>query len=242
MSSEQAKAYHSITIGEKNTWDDWHLVPTSRPLVAVPSIKTHYVDIPGGDGQLDLTTALAGRPLYGNRSGSWEFLVMNGYQSWELLYSDIMNYLHGQTFQVILDDDPDYYYEGRLAVGGWQSPKDWSRVTINYNLAPYKFSVEGNSGYNWIWNTFNFETGVIRNYKDIQINGSGVITVASEKMSVVSEIITNASGMRVIWKGSTYNLNYGSNEMTKIKMEAGANTLHFTGTGKVTLVVNEGKF
>lgn len=242
MSSDQAKSYHSITIGDKNTWDNWHLVPTSRPYVAPPSIKTHYVDIPGGDSQLDLTTALAGRPLYGNRSGSWEFLVMNDYQSWELLYSDILNYLHGQAFQVVLDDDPDYYYEGRLSVGGWQSPKDWSRVTINYNLSPYKFTIEGTTGDNWIWNTFNFETDVIQNYKDIQINGSGKVTVVSKKMSVISEIITTASGMKVTWKGSTYNLNYGSNEMTKIKMEAGGNDLNFTGTGKVTLVVNEGKF
>ncbi|MBO6253173.1 MAG: hypothetical protein J6O49_05910 [Bacteroidaceae bacterium] len=242
MSSDRAKSYHSITIGEKNTWDDWHLVPTSRPLVAVPQIKTHFVDIPGGDGQLDLTTALTGRPLYGNRSGSWEFLVMNGYQSWELLYSDILNYLHGQAFKAILDDDPDYYYEGRFSLNEWRSQKDWSRITINYNLAPYKFSVEGTTGDNWLWNTFNFETGVIRSYKDIQISGSGRVAVVSEKMTVVSEIITSASGMKVTWKGATYNLNQGTNKISKIKMETGVNYLDFTGTGKVTIVVNEGKF
>lgn len=35
--------YHSITIGEKNTWDDWHLIPTSRPLVNPPSVNTHLI-------------------------------------------------------------------------------------------------------------------------------------------------------------------------------------------------------
>ena len=53
--------YHSITIGTKNTWDDWHLIPKSRPLVNPPSVKTNVVDIPGGDGALDLSTALSGR-------------------------------------------------------------------------------------------------------------------------------------------------------------------------------------
>ena len=43
--------YHSITFdNEKNTWDDWHLIPSSRPLVAPPSIKSNYVDVAGVDG------------------------------------------------------------------------------------------------------------------------------------------------------------------------------------------------
>ena len=64
------RMYHSITLGTKNTWDDWHLIPTSRPVVNPPSVKTNMIEIPGGDGVLDLTTALAGRVLYKNRTGA----------------------------------------------------------------------------------------------------------------------------------------------------------------------------
>ena len=110
--SEQSQKYHSITIGEKNTWDDWHLVPTSRPKFNMPNVKTNYVDIPGGDGVIDLTTTLTGRPVYGNRQGSFEFLVMNDYGDWYERYSDIAMYLHGKEYRVVLDDDPDWYYEG----------------------------------------------------------------------------------------------------------------------------------
>ncbi len=42
--------YHSITIGNKNTWDDWHLIPATRPLFNPPTVKTNMVNIPGGDG------------------------------------------------------------------------------------------------------------------------------------------------------------------------------------------------
>ena len=42
--------YHSITFGSKNTWEDWHLVPTSRPLFLPPKQKKSITDIPGGDG------------------------------------------------------------------------------------------------------------------------------------------------------------------------------------------------
>ena len=47
--------YHSITIGDKNTWDDWHLIPATRPLFNPPTVKENMVNIPGGDGVLDLT-------------------------------------------------------------------------------------------------------------------------------------------------------------------------------------------
>ena len=62
-----------------NTWVDWHLVPMSRPLVNAPKMKTCIVDIPGADGQIDLSTVVSGKPVYSNRTGSWEFMVQNGW-------------------------------------------------------------------------------------------------------------------------------------------------------------------
>lgn len=103
--------YHSITFGTKNTWDDWHLIPTSRPVFNPPSVKTNLIEIPGGDGALDLTTALAGRPLYKNRTGSIEFFVENDFRDWAVLYSEIMVYLHGQKMRAVLEDDPSYYVQ-----------------------------------------------------------------------------------------------------------------------------------
>ena len=60
--------YHSITFGDKNTWDDWHLIPSKRPSFNPPNVKSQYVDIPGGNGVLDLTESLTGYPLYNTRT------------------------------------------------------------------------------------------------------------------------------------------------------------------------------
>ena len=60
-----------------DTWYDWNLIPVSRPVISPPECKTHYVDVPGSNGKLDLSTALTGYPLYENRTGSIEFIVMN---------------------------------------------------------------------------------------------------------------------------------------------------------------------
>lgn len=135
--------YHSITFGTKNTWDDWHLIPTSRPLFNPPSVKTNLIEIPGGDGALDLTTALAGRPLYKNRTGSLEFYVDNNFLDWTVLYSEIMVYLHGQKMRAVLEDDPSYYYEGRFAINAWKSNKERSSLVIDYDVNPYKKDILG---------------------------------------------------------------------------------------------------
>ena len=133
--------YHSITFGSKNTWEDWHLVPTSRPLFLPPKQKRSITDIPGGDGVLDMSEALTGYPVFNNREGSFEFIVMNGYWEWYEAYSTVMEDIHGKTLNAYLEDDTDYYYEGQFEVDQWKSDKNYSAITINYSVAPYKIRI-----------------------------------------------------------------------------------------------------
>lgn len=149
--------FHSLTLGDKNTWSNWHLIPTTRPVVNPPPVNEKYVEIPGRNGSIDLTTFLSGSPTYGNRKGSWEFYVIckgmevslpTGYLTtsqknalwadWKTAYDTILNYLHGKNHSVALDDDPDYVYTGRMTVNSFKSDKDNSTITIDYVLAPYK--------------------------------------------------------------------------------------------------------
>lgn len=153
--------YHSITFGEKNTWDDWRLVPSTRPLFNPPAQKVKTLDVPGGDGVIDLSQALTGYPIYQNRTGSFEFYVMNDFKPWHMAYSDIMDYLHGQRMRATLEDDPEYFYEGRFTVNAWKSEKDWSKLVINYDVGPYKWA-NLSSVDDWLWDPFNFQNGIIR--------------------------------------------------------------------------------
>ena len=226
--------YHSITIGDKNTWDDWHLIPATRPLFNPPTVKENMVNIPGGDGVLDLTASLAGRPTYNNRTGSWTFYVQNGFKDWSTLYSEIMVYLHGQTFKAILEDDPAYFYEGRFSVNQWKSDKDYSQIVINYNVGPYKKEVN-NTGSDWLWDPFNFETGIIRNYKNLSVLMTLTVVVEGDIMDSIPLIIASASGMLVTYEGNTYNLAKGANTIPQIVLHSGENTLVFTGQGTITI-------
>lgn len=163
--------YHSVNIGDINTYDDWHLVATSRPVIAMPTPKTQYIDIPGANGTIDLSSSLTGYPVFNDRTGSLEFYVLNDYQSWTDLHDKIASYLHGKRLRLSLEDDPKYYYEGRLKFNSWKSEKSYSRVIIDYTLDPYKYCIN-NSYDDWLWDPFDFEDDAILEafFKNIIVN------------------------------------------------------------------------
>ena len=235
MSSDLAKQYHSINIGDINTWDDWHIVPSSRPLISAPSVKTSFVSLPGGDGAIDLTEVLAGRPTYERRSGSWEFIVMNDYGDWATRYSDIMEYLHGRQYRIIFDDDPEYYYYGRLAVNQWRSEPNWSRIVINYNVDPYKRSVDG-FGDKWLWDPFNFETDSVQDYHKLVVSGTLAVDFVNNNTTSVRPIINaSVNSLSMTYDGTTYSLDRGPNVLDGLYFPPGTSHLVFTGSGTVSI-------
>nr|DAH43850.1 MAG TPA: distal tail protein [Caudoviricetes sp.] len=121
-----------------NTWDDFHLIPTSRPVIAPPSVKTNTIDLPGGNGVLDLSYSLTKCPLYDNRKGSLEFIVDSDQDTWINVYQKLSNYLDGRYRYMTLEDDPYWVYEGKFMVNDWQSDEHWSTITIDYDVKPYK--------------------------------------------------------------------------------------------------------
>lgn len=162
----------------RNTWDDWHILADSRPVFTPPEVKSNYIDVPGGNGLLDLSESLTRYPVYKNRTGSFTFRVMNDYVKrdkngkeitvyesndtgrWAQRYSDISEYLHGQSMCAVLADDPTWFYQGRFTVDDWKSADTWSELTIGYNVNPFKWKISSSAS-PWLWDPFNFETDVI---------------------------------------------------------------------------------
>ena len=158
---------HSITInGTKNTWKDWHLIPCEMPVVAPPTERMILVTVAGRCGTVDLSHSLTGNPVFENREGSWDFYVEN--ESWQS--SNETNYdivvrtsghyaaeqiaqwlgLNAGQFQtVVLEDDPNFTYTGRV----WVDEKiQWKNghtvLTLNYSLYPYA-TVHWNDLWKW---------------------------------------------------------------------------------------------
>lgn len=157
----------------KNTYDDWHLVPTSRPSFSPPDFSASTIQIPGRDGLLDVSSAITKYPTYGNRTGSLEFLIYESPLPWYETYTKVANYLHGQSKKVYMEEDPAYYYEGRFSLNEFRSLEKYSTITIDYNLQPYK-KARWTTTDNWEWDPFNFETGITISdlYKELEVNST----------------------------------------------------------------------
>lgn len=133
--------YHSITFTNengisKNTWDDWHLIPSERPSVAYPIPKTNISQVARVHGSAYDTTDISGHLSYGVTEGSWSFIVSDQSVNWAELYSELLNFLHGQAMTVVLEDDLYHYHKGRMKVA-WQTGASYSSVTVSYSINKY---------------------------------------------------------------------------------------------------------
>jgi len=249
------KTYHSIDIipypasasqiseaianGGRNTWDYWHLIPNKRPVVGPPEVKSQIIDLPGGNGFIDLSELITGDVIYGQRQGSWQFIAHPDYtdpQPWQWKYQDIMQYLHGRQHMVILEDDPFYYYIGRLKVNQWDSGPNWSQVTIDYTLQPFKKEII-DSTEPWKWDPFSFVNGIIRSYSGITLNNeTKTITIRTGAETLIPTFIVNSGDtIWVTFNGVEYPLSNDSNTFNAIKFKNGDNVLSVRGTGHLTI-------
>ncbi|ACV22565.1 Uncharacterised protein [Slackia heliotrinireducens] len=77
-----------------------------------PAPKSYTVDIPGGDGEIDLSE-FAGYPVFENREMRFEFWLKDGAP-----LEPLLAYLHGRRHEFALSWDEGYTYRGRFNVTG----------------------------------------------------------------------------------------------------------------------------
>lgn len=220
-----------------NTWDDWHLIPSSRLSVVNPPYIAKFVEIPGMDGALDLSTFLTGTPIFQQRKGSWSFEVDNGHEYWIDIRNKIVEALHGKRLKVRLMDDPEYFYEGTFTVGNWESGADHSKITIEYTLDPFKYLIYGQGTIDQMWDTFDFNVGhdhshILGPY-GITVSGSSkTFTIIGTEYPFTPEAIWDSGNVTVSFNGYSKTL---SSEGRKSlgKSMPGENTLVVSGNGKV---------
>ena len=116
-----------------------------------------------------------------------------------------MNEIHGRKMYVVLDEDSNYYYTGRLKVNSFKSKKNTATIVVDAYLDPYKIMVDATSEL-WKWDPFNFETDIARDYQDLVVDGSTTYTIVGSRMPVRPKFKASASGMTVSIGGNTYSV------------------------------------
>ena len=226
---------HSVYFGDKNTWTDWYLIPDTRPVFNPPQQKTHYLDIPGANGSLDLSESLAPYPVFNDREGTMDFLVDNDHKEWHVLYSEIMDYLHGRRMRARLSDDPGYFYEGRFTVNEWRSEESNSVISIDYRVGPYKWAVTETQLLSRTTSSSTVSSVIAANaYGNAPVNPRlTVSTTVSQGMAV--RFVNGALGI-----DETLLLKTGTHTPPEFLLYGGACTLYFTGAGSVQVYARKG--
>lgn len=121
-----------------HTYSTFGMWLSERPDLGSPEPKLNLLEIPGADGIVDLTEINAGEVKFNNRIITLTFARMVEASQQEQFKSLVMNALHGRKFdQIILDEDPGWYYTGRVVVE-FEELSSWKlKCVITINAAPY---------------------------------------------------------------------------------------------------------
>lgn len=221
-----------VTIGEKHSYDDWGLILSSKT-ISPPVPKTNNVSVPLMDGTIDLTEILTEDIKYEDRNLKFTFSVVDKRKSWAEKISEIENYIHGKRMKIVCDDDPAFYYIGRVSVDNWNSDSRVGKLVVNCTVEPFKYDILS-SAVDWEWDIFDFDQGIINETGDLIVDGTRTITLICRRKRMFP-IFTASAAMTVKFDGVTYNLPAGSNKIYDIFMCEGENELTFTGDGTVSI-------
>lgn len=131
-----------VMFGDKHSFRDYGMWLRERPHVGTPEPKIDYVEIPGADGVLDVTEAVTGEVKYGERDMLFRFSVQANIAEQQNIKMRLRNDLHGKRMHIVLDEDSDYYYDGRVNVE-FVDEMPWKfGVDISVMADPFKYELE----------------------------------------------------------------------------------------------------
>lgn len=185
--------------------------------------KLNLVEVPGADGAKDLSTQPAGRVVYEDRKIVWTFALYPG-DNWDRKHQQVCNALNGLACDIVLDTDPDYYYQGRLTVKKYKVSGLLRQITVEAVCRPYKLK--------------RVET---RRVATVSTTYTTLALVNERKVVIPAITVTQETTLR--WGGSTLTLAAGTHRVADIELQPGTNLLDAkvaTGTGEITVVYREG--
>lgn len=213
-----------ILFGNIHSFHDLDLI-LSAVDIAPAKPKTTYVDVPGGDGSLDLTEAL-GEVKYSDRTHKFT-LTMNpasdlSEAAWEQKKTEVSNALNGLACRITLDKDPDYYWQGRCALDSYKSDRRLRQFVISAIVRPYKWKQS--------------ETVASFALSDTE----QTVSIRNARKSVCPVITCTNDNTTVVFNGNEFTFSAGQHQNLNIRFTEGNNQLTISGTGTVTFSFQEG--
>lgn len=185
--------------------------------------KLNLIDIPGADGSKDMTTQPAGRVVYSDRIVRWTFGLYPG-ENWATKRKQVSNALNGRRCKITLDENPYWYYDGRLAVREYIRDSILRQIVVEAICSPYLFKQR--------------DTVVTRSISTTEAR----LQLTNEFKPVFPQIEVTAATV-VTWNGNAFSLSPGKHRLLDVELPAGTSTLSAkttSGTGTITITYQEG--
>lgn len=177
-------------------------------VLSPPEPKFYRIDIPGGNGVIDLTESLAGDVLFSNRSQDFTFKVIYP-NDFERIKTRLSNFLHGKAYDYTLSFDPGYTYHGRFTVSSYAhdalAKGILGDIQVHIDADPYKmkepmvYRLNANTGRKYYFN--------------------------SGRMPV-RPVIETTQPTTVVFKGERTNIGVGTFRLNKVLFTEGINELY----------------
>lgn len=197
------------------SYDDWGVSLTSL-FVGDAEPKENYIDIPFGDGSLDLTEAIAGEVMYSNREFEAVFTIKPPRSAWPDFLRMARAYLNGKKRIIRIAEEPDYCLVGRCKTS-FEIDGVLGRLTVSATCEPWKLK--------------NAPT-----VQNVTIPASGTVTayLPNSRKRVIPTITTSAE-VSIAFCGQTTVVTAGTHKFTNIVLVEGENQMTITGTAGTTI-------
>ena len=212
-----------ITFNDIHSYRHLNLILSKAEISPAPP-KENIIDLPGGDGSLDLTESF-GEVKYGDRACTFTF-TMNpagdlSDSAFEDKKTEVSNALNGLACNITLDKDAGFYYKGRTTVSEYLSDRRLRQIVVTAIVRPYKLKNELTEVAAAL--TLTAQTLVLEN----------------GRKRVVPEITCTADA-KVVFGSGTFNLSKGTHKILEICLTEGSNEVKVSGSGMVTFRYQEG--
>lgn len=207
-----------IKFNDLHSYRDLKLILASKE-IGSPEPKIRQIEVEGADGSLDQTEYF-GEVKYENVKHKFDFSTMVLQTEFLSLFSTVKNALHGKKVRVILDDDPNFYYVGRLSVSPFTSSRGIGNLSIEAECEPYKYKLK--------------KTVVSQ-----AVSGTTVIRLTNGRKRAVPTITTTAA-MTIAFGEFTWTTSAGTFVLPELELTEGINDVSVTGVGNIRFEWQEG--
>lgn len=207
----------SISVGGIDTYKDLGLVMEvvkNDP----PSPKFYTVDIPGGNGVINITKALTNDTVYNNREIQLRFTLAQEGVDFEKFKTELFNRLHGQEADFSLSFDEGYTYHGWFSFDSQTKSGNLKQLDLTIDADPYKSKGTKTECFN--------------------VSGGVVARLSSGRKQVRPTFEFSADTI-VVYEGNRYVIPKGTHTINDVWFKNGVNEITFIQAGIQSCITHE---